>query len=42
MYNHALRYVANLFNKVTLCVESHATMCVKVYANPFIEQIMNI
>jgi len=33
-YNHTLRQVANLFNKVTICVQRHATMFVKVYANP--------
>jgi len=37
-YNHALRQVANLLNKVIL-----ATMFVQVYANSFIgERIMNI
>ena len=42
-YNRTLRQVANLFNKVILCVERHATMLVQVYANPFIgEWIMNI
>ena len=42
MYNHALRQVANLFNKVILCVQRHGTMFFKVYVNPFIgEQIMN-
>ena len=35
--------MANLFNKVILCVQRHAAMFVKVYANPFIgERIMNI
>jgi len=33
-YNHALRQVANLFNKVILCVQIHTTMFVQVYANP--------
>jgi len=42
-YNHTLRQVANLFNKVILCVQRYATMFVQVYANPFIgKQIMNI
>ena len=42
-YNHALRQVANLFNKEILCVQRHATMFVQVYANTFIgERIMNI
>jgi len=27
-YKHALRQVANLFNKVILCVQKHATMFV--------------
>ena len=31
-----LRQVANLFNKVILCVQKLATMFVQVYANPFI------
>jgi len=40
-YNHALRQVANLFNKVICCVQKHATMF--VYAYPSIgEGIMNI
>ena len=43
MYNHTLRQVANLFNKVILCVQRHATMFVHLYANPLIgEWIMNI
>ena len=29
-YNHALRQVDNLFNKVILCVQRHATMFVQV------------
>jgi len=42
-YKHALRQMANLFNKVFLCVKRHATMFVQIYANPFIgERIMNI
>jgi len=42
MYNHALRQVANLFNKVILCVQRHRTMFFKVYVNPFIgERVMN-
>jgi len=42
-YNHALRKVAYLFNKVILCVQRHATMFVQGYANPLIgERIMNI
>jgi len=43
-YNHALRQVANLFNKEILCVERHVTMyvCLSI-PNPFIsERIMNI
>jgi len=42
-YNHALRQVDNLFNKVILCVERLATMFVQVYAYPFIgKRIVNI
>ena len=42
-YNHSLRQVANLFNKVILCVQGHVTMFIQVHANPFIgERIMNI
>jgi len=42
-YNHALRHVAVLFNKVILCIQEHAVTFVKVYAYPFIgKQIMNI
>ena len=42
-YNHALRQVANLFNKVIICVQRHAFMFVQVYPNPFIgERILNI
>jgi len=42
-YNHALREVAYLFNKVILCVQIHKTMFVQVYANTFIgERIMII
>ena len=42
-YNHALRQVAYLFNKVIICVQQHETMFVKVYANCFIgERILNI
>ena len=42
-YNHSLRQVANLFNKVILCVQRHVTMFVQVYANSLNgEQIMNI
>jgi len=41
--NHALRQVANLFNKVFYCIQRHATMFVQVYGNPFIgERIMII
>jgi len=31
-YNHALRQVANSFNKVIRCAQRHATMFVQVYA----------
>ena len=42
-YNHALRQVAFLFNKVIICIQEHAVMFVQVYANPFIgKRIMNI
>ena len=42
-YNNALGQVANLFNKVILCVQGHAVIFVQVYTNPFIgECIMNI
>jgi len=37
-YNHAIGQVANLFNKVILCVQRHATMAVQVFTNPFIGQ----
>jgi len=41
-YNHALRQVAYLFNKVILCIQEHAVMFVQVYANPLIgKRIMN-
>ena len=33
-YNHTHRQVANLFNKVILCVQRHVTM--------FVQRIMNI
>ena len=42
-YNHALRQESNLFNKVIIYVQRHATMFVQVYANHFKgERIMNI
>jgi len=42
-YYYALRQVANLFNKVWLCVQRHAVMFVQVYTYSFIgERIMNI
>jgi len=42
-YNHVLRQVTFLFNKVILCIPKHAVMFVQVYANPFIgKRIMNI
>ena len=42
-YNYTLRHVANLFNKVILCIQGHAVMSVQVYANSFIgKRIMNI
>jgi len=34
-YNHALGQVANLVNKVILCIQGHAVMFVLVYAYPF-------
>ena len=42
-YNHALRNVAYVCNKVILGIQEHAVMFVQVYANPFIgKRIMNI
>jgi len=42
-YNHDLRQVANLFNKVILCIQEHAVMFVQVYAYPFIgKRNMNV
>ena len=43
MYNHTLRQVANMFNKVIHCDQRHAVMFVLVLANPFIgKKFMNI
>jgi len=42
-YDHALKQVANLFNKVVVWFQRHALMFVKEYANPFIgKRIMTI
>jgi len=41
-YNHPLRQVANLFNKVILCVQSHVNMFVQVYTNPFIGERITV